>query len=109
MVRKGLVTWVSSSALSLEISRNPDPERRRDAQAILTFASEVYGPNSATAELARRIEEELGISPFDALHLATADQNGVDVFLTTDDDLLRRARRDRGLLHIRVENPVSWF
>ncbi len=75
---------------------------------MLIFASEVFIPNSTTAELARRIEA-LGVAPFDALHLATADQNGVDIFLTTDDDLLRRARRDRGLLHIRVANPVSWF
>jgi len=72
--------------LSLEISRNPDTERRRGAEALLTFAREIFIPDSATADLAQRIER-LGITSFDALHLASADQSGADVFLTTDDNL----------------------
>jgi len=94
--------------LSLEISRNPDPERRRGAEALLTFAGEIFIPDSTTADLAQHIEE-LGIAPFDALHVATAEQSGADVFLTTDDNLLRRAWRGRDLLRIRVQNPVSWI
>jgi hypothetical protein len=70
--------------------------------------NEIVVPKSAEADRARRIEE-LGFSPFDALHLASAELGGADVFLTTDDDLLRRARRSLGLLHIRVEDPVSWY
>jgi predicted nucleic acid-binding protein len=108
MVRQEFVIWISSSVLSLEISRNPDTERRRGAEALLTFAHEIFIPDSATADLAQRIER-LGITSFDALHLASADQSGADVFLTTDDNLLRRARRGRGLLRIRAQNPVSWL
>jgi predicted nucleic acid-binding protein len=108
MVRQESVIWISSSVLSLEISRNPDSERRRGAEALLTFAREIFTPDSATADLAQRIER-LGITSFDALHLASADQSGADVFLTTDDNLLRRARRGRGLLRIRAQNPVSWL
>ena len=48
-------------------------------------------------------------SHVDALHLACAEQGAVDVFLTTDDRLLRRARRHAQMLRIRVENPVSWY
>jgi predicted nucleic acid-binding protein len=107
MVREGLATWVSSATLNIEVSRNPDRERRRDAEALLSFANEIVAPKTAEADRARYIEE-LGFSPFDALHLASAERGGADVFLTTDDDLLRRARRSLGLLHIRVENPVSW-
>jgi hypothetical protein len=33
----------------------------------------------------------------------------VDVFLTTDDGLLRRALRHAQAMRIRVENPVSWY
>jgi hypothetical protein len=43
------------------------------------------------------------------LHLASAEQGGADVFLTTDDEVLRRSRRSPELLHIRVENPVLWY
>jgi hypothetical protein len=31
------------------------------------------------------------------------------VFLTTDDDLLRRAGRFENELRVRVQNPVSWY
>lgn len=42
-----------------------------------------------------------------ALHFAPADQSGADVFLTTDDNLLRRARRGKGLLR-RLESLLGF-
>jgi predicted nucleic acid-binding protein len=108
MVREGVVIWVGSAVLNVDVSRNPDPDRRREAEALLSFPNEIVVPRKAEADRARHIEE-LGFSPFDALHLASAEQGGADVFLTTDDDLLRCARRSLGLLHIRLENPVSWY
>jgi predicted nucleic acid-binding protein len=108
MVREGLAIWVSSTVLNIEVSRNPDTDRRRDAEALLLFANEIVVPKNTEADRARQIEKQ-GFSPFDALHLASAEKGGVDVFLTTDDGLLRRARRRLGLLRVRVENPVSWY
>ena len=99
---------MSSTVQNVEVSRNPDPDRRHDAEEVLSFANEVVVPQSAEAARAKRIEE-VGFSPFDALHLASAELGGADVFLTTDDDLLRRARRSVGLLRVRVENPVLWY
>lgn len=106
MIRAGSVTWVSSTVLTLEISRNPDSERRRDTEALLAFATEVLVPSNSTANLATRIQD-FGIGSFDALHLAIANEGGADVFLSTDDDLLRRSRRHRVLLRDRVDKPVS--
>jgi predicted nucleic acid-binding protein len=108
MIRSRQATWVSSSVLSIEVSRNPDPERRREAEALLFFANEVVVPNREVADRAREIEKQ-GFGSFDALHLASAEQAGVDVFLTTDDILLRRAGRNVARLHLRVENPVLWY
>jgi predicted nucleic acid-binding protein len=108
MVRDGQATWVSSLILNIEVNRNPDSDRRRDAQALLSFANEVLVPVAATADRAAQIEQ-LGFGAFDALHLAAAEQGGVEVLLTTDDGLLRCARRSSSPLHLRVENPVSWY
>jgi predicted nucleic acid-binding protein len=108
MVREGLATWVSGTVLNIEVSRNPDPDRRRDAEALLSFANEIVVPDVAEADRARQLEEQ-GFRPFDALHLASAEEGGADVFLTTDDDLARRARRSVRQFHIRDENPVSWY
>jgi len=108
MVRNGAATWVSSTILNIEVSRNPDSARRREAEALLSFANEVVAPSRASADRARHIEE-LGIRAFDALHLASAEQGNAEIFLTTDDDLRRRSRRSAGRLRVRVENPVSWY
>jgi predicted nucleic acid-binding protein len=108
MVRQGRATWVSSTILDLEISRNPDQERRNDVNSLLVLASEVVRPKTENADRAAELQK-LGISSFDALHLACAERGEVDVFLTTDDGLLSRARRHGTALRVRAENPLSWY
>ena len=108
MVREGKASWVSSTALEIEISRNPDTDRRHDVAALLALANEVVVPRSGSAERARFLQK-LGFDAFDALHLACAEQGQAGVFLTTDDDLIRRAGRCSNELRIRVENPLSWY
>jgi hypothetical protein len=108
LIREGLAIWVSSTVLNLEVSRNPEPDRRRDAEALLSFANEIAVPKAAEATRARHLEG-LGFSTFDAMHLAIAEQAAVDVFLTTDDGILHRAQRSPAPLRLRIENPLSWY
>ena len=53
--------------------------------------------------------ENLGFRAMDALHIASAEAAEVDVFLTCDDRLLRRAKRYSRQLNIRVENPIRFI
>ena len=53
--------------------------------------------------------EALGFDAFDAAHLACAEKAKVDVFLTTDDPLLRMASRFKNKLQVKVDNPLKWF
>jgi predicted nucleic acid-binding protein len=46
---------------------------------------------------------------YDALHLAWAEQATVDIFLTTDDRVLRIAASHAAPLHVRVANPLTWL
>jgi predicted nucleic acid-binding protein len=108
MVRTGNATWVSSTALEIEINRNPDADRRHDVAALLALASEVVVPRSQSAERAVFLQK-LGFDPFDALHLACAEEGRADVFLTTDDVLIRRAGQRTNEIRTRVMNPVSWY
>jgi PIN domain len=108
LIRERRATWVSGTALEIEIGRNPDADRRRDVTALLALADEVVVPRPRTAARAAFLRT-LGFGAFDALHLASAVQGRADVFLTTDDDLLRRAGRHGSELRIRVQNPVSWY
>ena len=47
------------------------------------------------------------LSP-DALHVASAEASGADVFLSTDDRQIRRVARRLGHTRIPVFNPLSW-
>jgi predicted nucleic acid-binding protein len=51
----------------------------------------------------------LGFRTYDALHLACAEQAAVDIFLTTDDRVLRIATRHTAQLQVRVANPLAWL
>ena len=51
----------------------------------------------------------LGFTLMDAMHLSCAEAAAVDVFLSTDDKLVRLALRSLERLKVRVENPVSWL
>jgi predicted nucleic acid-binding protein len=53
--------------------------------------------------------EQMGFDEYDALHLACAEAGGADVFLTTDDRVVKIAHRKKGLLNLRVDNPVRWL
>jgi hypothetical protein len=49
----------------------------------------------------------MGFGDYDALHLAAAETGGADVFLSTDDRLLRVAERHADDLGVQVKNPLS--
>ncbi len=53
--------------------------------------------------------EKLGFGGLDALHLAFAEKANADIFLTTDDTLLKRARRYQDEMGVEVDNPLRWF
>jgi len=91
----------------MEINRNPDEDRRHDVAALLAFANEVVFPQSHSAERAQFLQK-LGFDSFDALHLGCAEEGRADVFLTTDDDLVRRGGRRINEIRTRLMNPVPW-
>ncbi len=61
-----------------------DDTRRRLRNAV----AEIIPFTLETADLYARIRGTLGVSPADAIHLASAAQAGTDLFLTNDRQLL---------------------
>ncbi len=100
--------WVGSEVLDFEIHQIPDPERRHRVQLLLQHTTATVALDSDVVQRGTELEA-LGFGAYDALHLACAEQAGVEVFLSTDDRLLRRARRLGEQLQVRVENPLSWM
>ena len=108
LVRVGSADLVSSEALEDEVRRAPTLERRLEAEILLTLASTTKEVDDAIAQRARDLAA-FGYGLFDALHLASAESAGAEVLLSTDDRLIKRARRGLGSPRIPVRNPVSWI
>ena len=53
--------------------------------------------------------EELGFDPLDALHISSAEYETIDVFLTSNDDLLSKAKKNEDNLKVKIDNPINWF
>lgn len=100
--------WIVSGALTLEVDNNRDMSQRNEMKYQMADAD--INVSISEIEKARgRDLEKLGFKQLDALHLACAERGNADVFLTTDDRLLRRAKRFSSKLHVRVENPYEWL
>lgn len=100
--------WISSSILQFEINQNPDLDQRVSLTTLLQLGHQTIFVGGE--EISRGEElEGLGFKELDALHIACAESGNADILLTTDDRMLKRARRYRAQLRVRVENPYTWL
>ena len=108
LIEVGKAVWVSGDAVELEIRRNPDVQRRQDVLGLLPIATERVAITAPVRERAITLENA-GYGAFDALHVASAEQAGADVLITTDDRFLKQARRGLGEPRVQVQNPLDWL
>ena len=93
------MTWLGSRALEIEIERAPDSEQQSRLRRVTEFVTPTV--EIGEKELMRASElQKLGFVGFDAVHLACAESGKADVFLTTDDRLLKLAKRAAKKLNV---------
>ncbi len=100
--------WISSTVLVDEVEQNPDLEKRIQAQTWVSLAHQSISVGASEISKGKQLEA-LGFKEYDALHIACAESGKVDIFLTTDDRLIRKAKRFQAQLYIQVDNPVTWL
>ena len=105
---RGNWNWISSTVLSNEIEQTADSTKRVEMKALLSITHQTIFVGTDIRTRGNDLEL-LGFQQLDSLHIACAEVGEVDVFLTTDDKPLRRAKRYHEQLHIRVENPSAWL
>jgi len=101
-------TWLGSQVLDIEIDRTPDAEQQSRLRRIVEFIGLSIEIGEKELERANELQK-LGFVGFDAVHLACAESGKADVFLTTDDRLLKLAKRLAKKLHVKVANPLDWM
>ena len=95
-VRQKKVGLVWSYVLDFENKQNPFSERAASILLWRNLAEVRVGQTASVLDQGRSLMQ-LGIKPFDALHVACAMIAGADLFITTDDALLRKLRGYRDL------------
>ncbi len=100
--------WVGSEALVYELSQTIDVERR---ERLLLLAAQSHQVVEITEKILKRAEklETSGFGSYDAIHLASAEQAKVDVFLTTDDNIQKMGNRNKELFSFVIANPLRWL
>lgn len=102
--------WIlmNSDVIEFEVSQHPDSSKQEQVNSILSVAS-IYIQSSENIELRAEELMKLNFKFQDALHLAFAEAGDADIFLTTDDRLLRKAKQYKDTFKIKVENPTIWL
>ena len=104
--RGGRFTLVTSDYLLLELLRNPDHVKRDNTIAMTQYAALHIPAADALRDRAMRIEE-LGFTPFDALHIASAESAKCSFLVTTDDRLLKKSQRHQSHLMVSIVSPIE--
>src|SRR3990172_12117169 len=87
---------VWSAALDFECSNNPYEEHRHAIQQWRTLAVLVVMADPSVVSVALKLSEH-GVGHYDALHVASAMAGKADLFVTTDDRLIKKMREAGGL------------
>jgi predicted nucleic acid-binding protein len=99
---------ISSSALIAEIAQIKDVEKQKQVKIALSIAQirvlEGHPLQNRTLELVK-----LGFSFYDAAHIASAEKARADVLLSTDDRLVRKAKRLSSKITVKADNPLNWL
>lgn len=96
-----------SDILILEISKIKNFQKQRQVLAFyLQIVTENIKLSEKIEELAESIINQSNIQNFDALHLASAITENVEIFLTTYDKLIKSCERLD--LKISVMNPINF-
>ncbi len=103
MVIEKQIELVWSYIIDFENTVNPFEERKRIISKWKKHAKTMVTENAGVIKKANSLLK-LKVKPKDALHISCAINAGCDYFITTDDGLLKKTRKIRGIV---VIDPVN--
>ena len=100
--------WYGSEVLSYELEQIPDADRWQKVRQLAKYL-QIQIKLDAGITIRAQALSEIGFAAYDALHIACAEEAEVDIFLTTDDRLIKLADRNPGKIQVRISNPLPWI
>ena len=104
-IRSGSYQLIWSYMLDYENSRNPFRERLEQITKWRAYSKADIEEDEKIVDIATRISQH-GIKKMDSLHIACAITAEADYFLTTDDEVLKKAIHIQG---IRITDPIGFI
>jgi hypothetical protein len=104
-IRFGSHQLIWSYILDYENSRNPFRERREQITKWRAYSKADIEEDEKIIDIATQVSQH-GIKKMDSLHIACAITAKADYFLTTDDEILKRAIHIQG---IRITDPIGFI
>lgn len=104
--KQNLWTLAASEVIDAELLRMKDVEKLENVIGLYNGVTEYLKLTEKIKQLAVKFQHQ-NIKLYDSLHLATAEVNGYDYFLTTDNDFRKNALKLG--LKIQIYNPAEWI
>jgi len=98
--------FFGSDVLEDEMDNIIDPIKKQKVLGLYSSTEEHIELNNDIIKRALNLQS-FGFGSYDALHLASAENAGADVFLTTDKKLINQAKKVG--LSVDVSNPFVWL
>jgi predicted nucleic acid-binding protein len=102
----GTYILCNSDIIEYEWSQMPMMEKKFLVKKIIALAKENITLNEEVTELANGFENS-SMKAYDALHLASSILGRCDCFISTDDKLVKKAKKNTE--KIKVFNPLEFY
>ncbi|MBN3897661.1 MAG: PIN domain-containing protein [Nostoc sp. NOS(2021)] len=107
-VKSGKYKLVSSEAIEAELRKMTNLDKFKEIRELLKLVNYQIILNEQIDKRSQELEK-LWFSLYDSFHVACAESAKIDILLTTDDRLLKKAIKYSNILQVKLENPVTWL
>ena len=98
---------VGSDIIEFEMAMTRDEEKRENMRELYSLVDDIVEYNNDIELRAKELRESSGMELMDSLHIAGAEYAQADIFLTTDDKLIKKCKPMP--FSMRIMNPVSYI
>ncbi|MDR1748925.1 MAG: PIN domain-containing protein [Spirochaetaceae bacterium] len=98
---------IGSDILELEINQMTNSIKKEKVKNLYEIIKTNVKNTVEIKKISEEILKESTIRTYDSLHIASAEEGKADMFLTTDDKLLKACTRLE--MKVRVLNPLKYF
>lgn len=100
---------LGSTILNMEFDKITDNAKKANVTRLAKIINEIIPYTTEIRQRAMELEKLDTIRKMDSLHIASAESGNADVFLSTDDKLLKACRRLQNVLKVKVKNPLFYL